>query len=1028
MWQFTPYAIVEFLAAVIGLVVAGLSWRRRNARGAWALVGMMICTSIWAFGNALQLITREPSLAYRWVQLQYFGIMGVPLAFFIFVAQYARRDEWLTRRNVILLSIIPVITLLLVWTNDWHGWMWSARQWITRGPLTLLILDRGPWWWVTVLYAYPLILASSVLMVRAVLPGATATLYRRQAAAVMLGIAAPWIASIAYVLNVSADIDFTPLAFSVTGGAAGWALFRYRMLDLVPAAHDAVFAGMRDAVLVLDQHNRIVDANPAAQDLIGSDAIGRSIEDYLVDRPDLVETYRNTLEARAEIVLGRGGQDRRFDLRISPIHDRRGRMNGRLVVLRDITEIKQAQTALQSAKDDAETVNSLLTELAANVQESEARLTALIENTEDYVWSVDEAYRLVKFNAHFAQAFAEVYGKALKPGLSILEQFPEEVRPTWHRLYQRALEGERFREELRLGPGPNPIDLEFSFNPILTDGGKLITGVAVFGRDVTLRKQAEAALHAAKDAAETASRAKTEFLANMSHEIRTPMNAVIGMTGLILDTPLNPEQRDYAETIRHSGETLLALINDILDFSKIEAGRMDLEKLSFNLRECVEGVLDLIASPASQKGLELNGLVEPSVPNLFLGDAGRLRQILLNLINNAIKFTESGEVTVSVSGREVSQAELDFSTPDDPYELEFAVRDTGLGIPPDRMDRLFKSFSQVDASTTRRYGGTGLGLAISKRLSELMGGTMWVESAGLPGQGATFYFTIRTRAVPGLVTSAESDRVLAGKRLLVVDDNATNRLIVVRQTQAWDMKPMAVATPREALELIQRGEAFDVAILDMQMPEMDGVMLAGAIRELLGARAQSLPLVMLTSLGQAEVSREPFAAYLVKPVKSAQLRAVLTQIFDQGAAAAALRPSGQSPFDRSMAERLPLRVLLAEDNLVNQRLAVRLLDRMGYRPDLAANGLEALQALERQAYDVVLMDMQMPELDGLEATRRIRQQFPPEYQPRIIAMTANAMQGDREACLAAGMDDYVSKPVNVKELIAALERVQHAVG
>jgi PAS domain S-box-containing protein len=798
------------------------------------------------------------------------------------------------------------------------------------------------------------------------------------------------------------------------------------MLDMVPAARDAVFESMSDAVLVLDRHNRIVDLNPAAQSLVGRDAIGQPIEGYLSGRPDLIETYRDATEARAEIVLGQGNRDRHYDLRISPIRDRRGRIDGRLIVLRDITDIKQAQSALQHAKDDADTANRLLTELAANVQESEARLTALIENTQDYVWSVDDAYRLVKFNAHFARAFAEMYGQSLRPGLSILEQFPAEARSTWQRLYQRALDGERFRAELRLGTGATPIDLEFSFNPILADAGKLITGVAVFGRDVTLRKQAEAVLHAAKDAAETASRAKTEFLANMSHEIRTPMNAVIGMTGLLLDTPLNAEQRDFAETIRHSGETLLAIINDILDFSKIEAGRMELEKLSFNLRECVESVLDLMASPAAQKGLELNGFVEPSLPNLFVGDAGRLRQILINLVNNAIKFTEQGEVTVSVSGRTVSKDELEFSAPDDPYELQISVRDTGLGIPPERRERLFKSFSQVDASITRKYGGTGLGLAISKRLSELMGGTMWVESSGILGQGSTFYFTVRTRVVPGLDTPTDSDQVLAGKRLLVIDDNATNRLIVARQTQAWGMRPSAVATPQEALELIRRGEEFDIAILDMHMPEMDGARLAAAMRGY--PNGQALPLVMLTSLGQTEMPREHFAAYLIKPVKSAQLRAVLRQIFDEGAPPVMLRPIEGPVFDKHMAERLPLRVLLAEDNLVNQKLAVRLLERMGYRPDVAANGLEALQALERQVYDVVLMDMQMPELDGLEATRRIRQQFPPAYQPHIIAMTANAMQGDREVCLAAGMDDYVSKPISVKDLIAALERVKQTVG
>jgi signal transduction histidine kinase/DNA-binding response OmpR family regulator/CHASE1-domain containing sensor protein/HPt (histidine-containing phosphotransfer) domain-containing protein len=547
------------------------------------------------------------------------------------------------------------------------------------------------------------------------------------------------------------------------------------------------------------------------------------------------------------------------------------------------------------------------------------------------------------------------------------------------------------------------------------------------------RKLAANELETARDRALEATRTKSEFLATMSHEIRTPMNGVIGMTSLLLETPLSEQQKDWVETIRISGDALLTIINDILDFSKIESGKLDLEYHPFDLRSCIEDALKLFTTQAAEKKIELSCHVEPSIPYSILGDSTRTRQILVNLLGNAVKFTEKGEVIVFVTNQllkpdqnrsgDRNETQNKFK-----YEIKFAVKDTGIGIPADKLDRLFQPFSQVDSSTTRKYGGTGLGLIICKRLSEMMGGSMWVETE--IGRGSTFYFKMiaeEAEAIPPAYLQTQQPH-LDGKRVLIVDDNATNRKVISLQLESWKIEVIAVTSGIEALtwmtQIRSRSNQLDLAILDMQMPEMDGLTLAEKIRQI--PDYQQLPLVILSSLGTSptEVNTKNLnlSAFLSKPIKQSHLYDVLLKNFADESPLKLEEQKAEPTIDSTLGQNNPLRILLAEDNVVNQKVALNLLSRLGYRADVAANGLEVLEALRRQDYDVILMDMQMPEMDGLEATSQIYQQWDNTDIPHIIALTANAMAEDRQRCLDAGMHDYLSKPIRLEELSQVLQK------
>jgi PAS domain S-box-containing protein len=649
-----------------------------------------------------------------------------------------------------------------------------------------------------------------------------------------------------------------------------------------------------------------------------------------------------------------------------------------------------------------------------------AQLQGILSIADDAVVCFDEKLHILMFNHGAETIFGWTREEATGQVIDLL--LPPHVRAGHSKLVEdfgRSGDVARRMGERRAISGMRKNGEEFpaeaSISRLEAEGRVIFT---VILRDITAQVARERELQTAKERAEAAMQAKSMFLANMSHEIRTPLNAVIGMTSLLLNTRIDDEQRDYAETVRASSEALLTIINDILDYSKIEVGKLEIERYPFDLRRCLEEAMDLISAEAGEKNINLAYFIDDSVPASLVGDVARLRQILANLLSNAIKFTHRGEVVINVSAARRS---------DEGHDIQFAVRDTGIGIPEDKVDMLFQSFSQVDASTTRKYGGTGLGLAISKRLAEMMGGTMWVEST--VGSGSTFSFTIAAEAAgPQLANSylKEYSSALSGRRVLIVDDNSTNRRILVKQALIWGMLPSAAASGIEALDFIRHGHAFDVGILDMSMPEMDGLALALEIRKHRDALA--LPLIMLTSVThqrnrESSMDTAAFSAYLNKPIKPAALLDSLLHAICLDTERSKPLPPVQVP--ANLAESLPLKILVAEDNTVNQKVVQQLLAHLGYRADLVASGVEVLDALERQHYDVVLMDVQMPEMDGLEATRRLRSRYGTEG-PRVIAMTANAMPGDREKCLAAGVDAYVSKPVELNDIRAVLMAVGSA--
>ncbi|MFK7921655.1 MAG: response regulator [Bacteroidia bacterium] len=679
------------------------------------------------------------------------------------------------------------------------------------------------------------------------------------------------------------------------------------------------------------------------------------------------------------------GKELYINFRADAIKDDEGNLIGLIGMLSDITDRKRTEETLEGVLNSSQ--NGIMA--LETIRDTQGKIV-------DFMWS------MVNMSA---EKMMDKEGVNLI-GKRLLEELPDYRENGLFHLYKNVVEnGELLNVEHYLDDDETGLRMWMN-----TVGVKLGDGLNVTFHDISERKWAEESLLKAKLAAEQAAKAKADFLATMSHEIRTPMNAVIGMTGLLLGTPLDIEQKEYVETVRISGENLLTVINDILDFSKIDSGKLELENQGFVLVDCVEDVLDLLSTKTNEKGLELISNIAPEIPHQIISDPTRLRQVLVNLVNNAIKFTPKGEIVVSA--RYVEE------TTDKRLKLEFAVKDTGIGIPENKIHRLFKSFSQVDSSTTRKYGGTGLGLAISKKLVELMGGEIWIESEY--GHGSTFYFTVLV-GKESLPLKTSLPPIPKAKEVLLVDDNTTYLHKTTELLENWGLQVKACDNPREVADLLAKHH-YDLLITDLDMPVMSGEKLVRNIRKTY--KREKLPIIVLSSRleNPSDEDQALYDAYLRKHVKQGYLRAHISKVLSDDPNNNFLNRKVITSQDPINDFNTDIRILITEDNLVNQKVALRMLQKLNLTADIAGNGLEALHTMRIKEYDLIFMDLQMPEMDGLQTTEAIYKEFGPgrENRPLIIAMTANAMKGDRERCLEAGMDDYISKPIQLKSIKDAL--------
>lgn len=1031
MINFTmPYVALLMATALLLSALIGVIARRPQREGAFAFTLLLLAGLIWALSYAGELLSESFTLKLLLAKLRYLGIVAAPLAWVIFVARYTRLDSWLTRRTLTFLATPPLITLLIIWSNDAHGLFWRELTLSPERAIPMLQGSYGPWFWLHTGFSYGLLVLGGGLLFRATFYGHQ--LYRWQGGLLLLSLCCVWLTNAAYLLRIwpLSPLDPTPLSFALSSVLIGWCLLRFRLLDVAPIAPGAIISAMADGVLVVDPRGQVIDLNAAAAHILACPlrlAVGRPAAPLLAPYPELAEACRVGHAFATELIIEQPPALRSYVARVIPLNDRSGYHLGALIQLHDITERKAAeeQRHLAALRRHAE---QILLQRVARAISANLSLETIFATT---VAQIHAAFGYQLVSLYLVEG-PQLVLKAQTGYTNITPQIPLDqslcgqisqagrprfIRDTSHEpslaigtpaaTAAIMLPLKRGEDNLRSRP-LGLLRVESTGEPALADDDySLLQLLAEQVSVAIVNARLFSDLRASEAAAAAAARAKSEFLANMSHEIRTPLNAVLGAVSLILATAPTAEQRRLLELIRTSGNTLLNQLSDILDFAMLESGRLPLTLIPFDPRQCITEALDLVRPQALLKQISLSADIAEQTPACLISDRDRLRQILLLLLDNAVKFTDAGAVSLTLSSR---------LRADQRYELVIIIRDTGPGLNPELAARLFQSFAQGHGAANRRHGGTGLGLAMARRLSELLGGSLTASSA--PGQGATFTVTISAEAAPAQVNFFLPGIVprLRGRRLLIIAPSAEERQILSLQTRAWGMRPVAPYTGAAALDLLRRDEPFDLALVSIQAHDETSPRLIQDLRVL--RSVERLPIVGLVAPA-ARIQRcqsivGGVQSWLPGPLKATQLHAVLL----------ALLAPAVAPLDPALLTSLD--VLLVEDDPTNQLLIEHLLGLTGHKVTAVASAAAALAALEHQRFDLALLDVQLPHMDGLELARTICRRWPRHERPPLVALTANALIGDRERCLAAGMDDYLSKPINLDALQQLLARYQPA--
>ena len=1140
-WHAAPYSIpLIAIALVLLAIVARASVRGRQPQ---ALAGGLLLAAIawWCFGYAGEIFAESLSAKVVWAKLEYVGIAAVSPLWWVFAVQHSGKGQWLTRRTLAILAIIPIITIILAATNGPHHLLWQETILTTSGSVGFLDATPGPWFWVNVAYSYLLLLGGAILLIHHLV--SVKGIFRAQAVMALLAVAAPWLANGLTIsgLTPAAGLDLTPFAFAGTGLAIALGVFGFRLLEFGPVNRGAVLENLPDGIVLLDAEARIIDINPAAQDILacsGKNIIGTSFAMAAPALPQVWELREAHGEVSRDVTLATRGTHRRFNLRATPLQ-KENAQGGWTIVLRDVTGQSEAEEALRASEERfkllAETAQDMIylyrlkpsrayeyvspaseriygytpkdfyedpllthkmvhpddrtefdlsrssederiksrvfrfirkdgqvvwteshgalvrdqhgeatavvgivrdvseqTRVEQALRESEGRWRSVVEAAPDMIISVDRDGAILWANrSRPGETGNDIIGKNLREYAH--ERHHKEMFTALARVFD---EGEARSIEIE-GPGQEgkPVWYAIQMGPVKVDGE--IQAATMVARDITNRKAAEKALQQANKEmlfinkrleettfsanqmaiqAEMANNAKSQFLANMSHEIRTPMNAIMGMTELTLATDLTSQQREYLEIAKTSADSLLHLINNILDLSKVEAEMLELESIDFNVRDVLIDLMRVLAVNAGKKGLEIVSYIHPDVPQILEGDQGRLRQIIVNLLGNAIKFTEEGEIEVQVhqQAREGNESIIHVS-----------VRDTGSGIPQDQQDIIFQPFTQA-AQLAKKMDGTGLGLAISAQIVERMGGQVWVESE--EGIGSTFHFTARLTIPDYIPAGALHSDQLGKLSVLIVDDSAAARNIIHTMLGELNIQPTLMENAQAALKEAQRAATDDtpygLIFIDAAMGESGGVELAERIM-----RHPDIPdtiFVLLWPMGVPNELPSSLEHGLVFHLRKPFLQADLFHVVRLATGDPSLPEywSSQDETEEEVRATRILRILLAEDSKANQLLATTILSDLGHKVTVAGDGLQALSATEEHTFDLILMDVSMPEMDGLEATRIIRQREEGAggHIP-IVAVTAHAIGGDRDRCLKAGMDAYIAKPYRSRELREIVARV-----